>query len=730
MQVVESKSILAKLLATEDITIEHQPVQTAMFDVKDRRLILPKWRDMSNSVYDLLIGHEVGHALETPPEGWHDAVAKDPGMKSFLNVLEDARQERKTKQRYPGLVRSFYAGYRELFDKDFFGVKDMDVNTLPLIDRINLHFKVGSFLNVQFKDNEQAFVSRVEALETWDDVEALATELYGYSKQEAEEKLEEMASNGFGEEQDDVEDFEMSSMPAPSDTQDAEQDEDSELEEGFGGSAETGEEQETEQQDEETSGTEETSEVESEVEDWAENGGGYSITDQNFRENEDQLLSNDSIVSRYVEIPRLPNWKEYIVPAKDIYIGLEQSFELRDSSRNTLSSNERATKLLAEFVRTNTPVINQMVQQFEMKRKASVLSKVKMSKTGDLNENKLWAYKLTEDIFKQSMVVPEGKSHGMVMFLDMSGSMYRNLQGTVDQLLNQIMFCRKVNIPYEVYGFTGVGYDQRYNINEIGVFCPESKILRHLFSSEWNKRKTDEAYKYLLMLKEHINARNNYWTSQESLFVRNDHFSLGGTPLNSTVAYAIEIVKDFRKKYPVEVVNTIFLTDGGATDRVEFIRDENYQYPSYTPWKEHLILRYGSISVPTNRDNYTHPNTLECIALLELFKKVTGSRVINYFLADNWSERSVEGEVRTYHPEVGYDVNYGAQRKEGVVVDTPKVGFDIRFILKGGKALMIDDGELEVKSNKKGDLIRGFRNFNKNKVQTRVFLSKFMDMVA
>ena len=56
------KSILAKLLASENIRIEHQKVATAAFNLRDRALILPIWKEMSADLYDLLIGHEIGHA--------------------------------------------------------------------------------------------------------------------------------------------------------------------------------------------------------------------------------------------------------------------------------------------------------------------------------------------------------------------------------------------------------------------------------------------------------------------------------------------------------------------------------------------------------------------------------------------------------------------------------------------------------------------------------------------
>ena len=133
----EVKGILAKLLATENLTVEHRQVQTASFDVNSRVLTLPIWKDASGTIYDLLVGHEVGHALYTPNETF-DAP------KDFVNVIEDARIERMMKKTYPGLRKSFYDGYSELWDRDFFGVRGEDLSLIPFIDRINLYYKVGA----------------------------------------------------------------------------------------------------------------------------------------------------------------------------------------------------------------------------------------------------------------------------------------------------------------------------------------------------------------------------------------------------------------------------------------------------------------------------------------------------------------------------------------------------------------------------------------------------------
>ena len=132
----EVKGTLARLLATENLTVEHRKVSTAYFDVDKRLLVLPIWKTASNTVYDLLVGHEVGHALYTPNDPFGDAP------KAFVNVIEDARIERKMKIKYPGLVKSFFAGYKELNSRDFFEINEVDLNEMNFIDRINLYFKI------------------------------------------------------------------------------------------------------------------------------------------------------------------------------------------------------------------------------------------------------------------------------------------------------------------------------------------------------------------------------------------------------------------------------------------------------------------------------------------------------------------------------------------------------------------------------------------------------------
>ena len=177
----EIKGNLARLLATENLIVEHRKVSTASFDVDRRVLTLPNWDRASSVVYDMLVGHEVGHALFTPNEDW---TAEHDCPKDFINVIEDARIEKLMKRKYPGLRKSFAGGYKELNDKDFFAIEDEDLNTFSLIDRINLHFKIGASAMIPFSIEEQVFVARTDVAETFEEVCEIAVDVYNFSKQE------------------------------------------------------------------------------------------------------------------------------------------------------------------------------------------------------------------------------------------------------------------------------------------------------------------------------------------------------------------------------------------------------------------------------------------------------------------------------------------------------------------------------------------------------------------
>ena len=161
----EIKGMLARLLATEDLIVEHKKVETACFNVHTRVLTLPMWEKASNVVYDMLVAHEVSHAHYTPDEDMTSLGVPH----QFVNIVEDARVEKLIKRRYMGLSKTFYGAYKELHEEDFFSLEDENISTMNLADRVNLYFKVGNFIEIEFNQTEQEIVHEIAIAETFVD---------------------------------------------------------------------------------------------------------------------------------------------------------------------------------------------------------------------------------------------------------------------------------------------------------------------------------------------------------------------------------------------------------------------------------------------------------------------------------------------------------------------------------------------------------------------------------
>jgi len=728
---ITQKSTLAKLLATENISIEHQKVKTAYFDLKERKVVLPIFNEMSSDLYDLLIGHEVSHALNTPLEGWHDAASvKGKGFKSFLNVVEDARIESDIKRRYPGLVKNFFKGYKELYERDFFGLEDRDINDYPLIDRINIHFKVGMFAAVEFTDAELVYVDKVAACETWEDVVAVATEIYELSK--TEEAMIDMANDlMFDDDNDEVSDDDE----VTEETIEAGEEENKEDEGATQESSETGDEEEAEGETEQTVASDETSDVESEFD-------PASATDNAFRNNEDQLLDSGAGDYHYANFPKL-DYKKWVKmePWAEFenhkYLEIVRYTKIDDWSHQetTVDRAVAIEELTKDFRTKNNSYINFMVQQFEAKRKAAQFAKARENKTGVLNTDKLWATKLTEDVFLSNTIVPDGKNHGMMMVIDFSGSMYDKMSETIEQMLVQVSFCKKVNIPFEVYSFTDRHWGDHLkhlleNQKKDDVRIVDAGLcLNKLISSDMSSAGYKRAFGNLLLL---ATAYSDRYTGKPHVkrMTLPPHLELGGTPLAETILLLRDRAIDFRNQYNIEVLNTLFLTDGGNTGTLQLGDMPAYRNASA---KDRVVITEGgvtTIGVSSSKLWSQRWSDVVCEAVLKHFDKTTGSRTINYFLANN-QKRDLRFQWMNLHgyDDTPFEKQYKAEwLKDGFMQMDGLNGFPTAYVLRAKDLGNVED--LEVASDKKNDLVKGFRKFQKSKSTSRKFLTKFIEKIA
>ena len=543
----EIKSQLAKLLATEDLIVEHKNCETACFNVHTRVLTLPMWDKASNTVYDLLVGHEVGHALFTPDENWLEKVAIPP---QFVNVVEDARIEKMMKRKYAGLAKTFYHGYKELQAEDFFSISDSNVADLNLADRANLYFKVGNFVDCCFKTfEEKIIIQKISETETFDDVLRVAEELYLHCKNEKEEeKVDDMPMppNGMGGE---------SEQPA---NELVEEQQDSSGE-GSGDSM-THEEMLEEAQRRESASA--TLNDEPEIQ-----------TADALQENLQDLVDTDSRENVYVEIPQV-DLKYIIAKNEDIHKEINGWFN-HQNNQFTHNIFESSDGEFVKFKRNAQKEVNYLVKEFECRKAADSYARATTARTGVLDTSKLHTYKYNEDLFKKVSVIPDGKNHGLIFVLDWSGSMSRVMLDTIKQLYNLIWFCKKVSIPFEVYAFTNewkrpeVNYEtgdmiksadwtSSYEKKENLLSVHEQFSMMNLLTSKTNGKQLENQ---MINIWRIAKSFSNYYGSPYSVPSR---LGLSGTPLNEAFVCLHQILPQFQKQNKLQKVQCIVLTDGEA----------------------------------------------------------------------------------------------------------------------------------------------------------------------
>jgi len=580
---LEVKGMLAKCLAMENIIIEHRKVPTAMFDVDRRVLTLPTWDRASDVVYTLLVAHEVGHSLATPNVDWTIDYPEVP--KDFVNVLEDVRVEKLMKKKYGGLSRTFFNGYQELHNEDFFCTKDEDLNKLSYIDRMNLYFKVGAFLCIDFTDEENEFLTRASLTETFDDVLKLARDIVEFV-QYKRKKVAEMPSQGNSDE-DMSGSGEEVETPNNSQSQEGEgENKDGEGQEGQGDNQRDQQSQSQSSSNEESFGDEVSKSLE------APKGSGSngkpsdkhgdsdvdelnSKTSKSFDEKAKDLVDKNAVETAYVELPEF-NLENLIIPNEYIH---KKAKEQVIMDHNQFLFND-SVKQYQKYKKSAEKEVSYLVKEFECKKSADQYARSSTARTGILDTAKLHTYKFNEDLFKKVSVVPDGKNHGLIFVLDWSGSMANFILDAYKQLLNLVWFCRKVNIPFEVYAFTldcnsyiDIQPNHPSTYKKVsGVIAPEHGFrMLNLLTSKVNNNVLEEQLKHIWT----VCSANQ---GQGGVYLR--HLDLSGSPIGESILSLHAIIPQFQQKNKLQKVNVIFLTDGEGY--VNAVTTEKQGYGSNT----------------------------------------------------------------------------------------------------------------------------------------------------
>ena len=347
----------------------------------------------------MLVGHEVGHALFTPDQDPPKGIPH-----TYLNIVEDARIEKLMKRKYLGLGKTFYRGYKELSDEDFFVLENEDISKMGLPDRINLHFKIGNYIEIPISSGkEQELVDMVAGCETFEDVIAVAEALYKHCKEEKEkEKVADIQQQPQQDQEDSGEET-QEQMPQI----------ENQISDDIG-DGEQGESQDTQKLDVKT-------------------GPGETFDDEvrtvdTLNDKLKELVSMSGMDNTYAELPKV-NLDTIIAKNSEIHEHIDEYFDIQKDRLDTIF--DRVDSEYKEFKKSAQKEVNYLVKEFECKKAADSYARATTSRTGVLDCSKLHTYKYNEDLFRKVTTLSDGKNHGLIFVLDWSGSMSNVLQDTV-----------------------------------------------------------------------------------------------------------------------------------------------------------------------------------------------------------------------------------------------------------------------------------------------------------
>lgn len=311
----------------------------------------------------------------------------------------------------------------------------------------------------------------------------------------------------------------------------------------------------------------------------------------------------------------------------NIVVPTNEDFEYIASSTDKYSNAYKSLEDFEKFKRASTSTIAALSQKFEMKKRAASHRKAQVSKSGTIDTNKLYQYKFSEDIFKRSISVPDGKNHAMLFVLDLSSSMAGNISEVISQLLILTGFCKKVNVPFEVYGFTN-----KLTHSPIRNFpSPFGVETAGLYSNGNN-------YCIVKLLDNKLSVKDYEYRSK-LLYTRAINFLGYSTPLNQTIISSIAIHNRLKAQTRADIVNTIFLTDGQNMGEL-FDASKNYSATegfTFVDKKTNKKYVFSVDNLKKNGTMYVTPESGADLAtnfLLRVYRDMTKSKTIGFFVTN------------------------------------------------------------------------------------------------
>jgi len=289
-----------------------------------------------------------------------------------------------------------------------------------------------------------------------------------------------------------------------------------------------------------------------------------------------------------------------------------------------------------------------------------------------------------------------------------------------------------VNIPFEVYAFSSNMYVPAYDnldrysderrdalrawdethptytyVNENTDVTPHTFQLYNFLSSRMSTKEYKTALRNLWNL---TNAQSNYSGGGYPRCL-----DTGCTPLNEAIVASFDIIPEFQRQNGLQIVNTVFLTDG-----------DGHSMGIYNRWgydKEQSYVRDHKTRKTYTVDNSSRPET---DVLLRMLKDKTGCNTIGIRL-------HASKHIRGFRYDAGVDdasMSALAMQWKKFNFITIDSAYDKYFIVQGQLKVEFDALEQLDDDASMAKIKNAFLKGNTNKKSSRVIANQLIDIIA
>jgi hypothetical protein len=303
------------------------------------------------------------------------------------------------------------------------------------------------------------------------------------------------------------------------------------------------------------------------------------------------------------------------------------------------------------------------------------------------------------------------------------------------------MFCKKVNIPFKVYGFNsnhnGINTNECFEQEQNTLQFANFKLIEFI-NSDMNSTKLNKTIQNLCGLIKVYDKDVGYLSI---------NLALGRTPLIESMITLQPIVKEFKKTKNLDIVNLVIVHDGDADDVINFKSPGMQTESIKINERQKYVLRdtKEKLDFELKCESYLLSEGIRD-SIYKWFTQTTGTKIFGFFITgDSKYQIRYSLENRYYDTKTGakpsFDNNFSAKyqfydelakklKTEKFIV-SKNPGYESFYLIVGGKNLQIEDEELKVTGKATtSKLINSLRKLTKNKSSNRVLASQFIQGIA